>query len=139
MSRVALEIGTGAKTELVRNAAGQPALRLFLDRGRAWATLGQSLRNAEVVEVSVIQQDSDDASLQIAIPQDLFAGKSGGGLLCRLTFSCGSLNSAVKVTLKMTEGASPDVFDVLVFDGNGPLADNELAQQILVLIREYAA
>ena len=39
----------------------------------------------------------------------------------------------------MTEGASPDVFDVLVFDGNGPLADNELAQQILVLIREYAA
>jgi len=139
VSRVALEIGSGAKTELVRNAAGQPVLRLFLDRGRAWATLGQSLRNAEVVEVSVIQQDSDDASLQIAIPQDLFAGKSGGGLLCRLTFSCGSLNSAVNVTLKMTEGASPDVFDVLVFDGNGPLADNELAQQILVLIREYAA
>ena len=32
----------------------------------------------------------------------------------------------------MTEGASPDVFDVLVFDGNGPLVDNELAQQILV-------
>ena len=92
-----------------------------------------------MVEVSVIQQDSDDASLQIAIPQDLFAGKSGGGLLCRLTFSCGSLNRAVNVTLKMTEGASPDVFDVLVFDGNGPLADNELAQQILVLIREYAA
>ena len=51
VSRVALEIGSGAKTELVRNSAGQPVLRLFLDRGRAWATLGQSLRNAEVVEV----------------------------------------------------------------------------------------
>ena len=77
VSRVALEIGSGAKTELVRNEAGQPVLRLFLDRGRAWATLGQSLRNAEVVEVSVIEQNSDDASLAIAIPQDLFAGKSG--------------------------------------------------------------
>ena len=31
------------------------------------------------------------------------------------------------------------VFDVFVFDGEGPLADNDLAQQILVLIREYAA
>ena len=139
VSRVALEIGSGAKTELVRNEAGQPVLRLFLDRGRAWATLGQSLRNAEVVEVSVIEQNSDDASLAVAIPHDLFAGKSGRGFLCRLTFSCGRGASAVNVTLKMTEGSEPEVFDVLVFDGDGPLADNDLAQQILVLIREYAA
>ena len=74
VSRVALEIGSGAKTELVRNEAGQPVLRLFLDRGRAWATLGQSLRNAEVVEVSVIQQNSDDASL---------ADRYSAGPVCR--------------------------------------------------------
>lgn len=139
VSKVALEIGSGAKTELVRNDAGQPVLRLFLDRGRAWATLGQSLRNAEVIEVSVIEQSSEDASLAIAIPPDVFGGKSGRSLLCRLTFSCRGGADALNVTLKMTESLEPEVFDVLVFDGDQPLADNDLAQQILVLIREYAA
>ena len=139
VSRVALEIGSGAKTELTRNTQGQPVLRLFLDRGRAWATLGQSLRNAEVVEVSVVEQDSDNATVAVAIPRELFGNDAGGGLLCRLTFSCGASSNAVNVTLKMYESAEPEVFDVLVLDGDQPLADNDLAQQILVLIREYAA
>jgi hypothetical protein len=39
----------------------------------------------------------------------------------------------------MTPSPQSEVFDVLVFDGEEPLADNDLAQQILVLIREYAA
>jgi len=139
VSKVALQIGSSAKTELARNSAGQPVLRLFLDRGRAWATLGQSLRNAEVVEVSVAEQNSDDASMAVVIPPDLFSGKSGRSLLCRLTFTCRKGSNAVNVTLKMIEGSGPEVFDVLVYDGDQPLADNDLAQQILVLIREYAA
>lgn len=138
VSRVAQEIGSGAKTELIRNADGQPVLRLFLDRGRAWATLGQSLRNAEVVEVAVLEQSSETASIQVLLPQSLFGGDRSVGVLCRLTFSCGGADD-VNVTLRMTPSPQSDVFDVLVFDGEGPLADNDLAQQILVLIREYAA
>ena len=138
VSRVAQEIGSGAKTELIRNADGQPVLRLFLDRGRAWATLGQSLRNAEVVEVAVLEQSSETASIQVLLPQSLFGGDRSVGVLCRLTFSCGGADD-VNVTLRMTPSPQSEVFDVLVFDGEAPLADNDLAQQILVLIREYAA
>ena len=138
VSRVAQEIGSGAKTELIRNADGQPVLRLFLDRGRAWATLGQSLRNAEVVEVAVLEQSSETASIQVLLPQSLFGGDRSVGVLCRLTFSCSGADD-VNVTLRMTPSPQSEVFDVLVFDGEGPLADNDLAQQILVLIREYAA
>ena len=138
VSRVAQEIGSGAKTELIRNADGQPVLRLFLDRGRAWATLGQSLRNAEVVEVAVLEQSSETASIQVLLPQSLFGGDRSVGVLCRLTFSC-SGDDDVNVTLRMTPSPQSEVFDVLVFDGEAPLADNDLAQQILVLIREYAA
>ena len=138
VSRVAQEIGSGAKTELIRNADGQPVLRLFLDRGRAWATLGQSLRNAEVVEVAVLEQSSETASIQVLLPQSLFGGDRSVGVLCRLTFSCSGADD-VSVTLRMTPSPQSEVFDVLVFDGEGPLADNDLAQQILVLIREYAA
>jgi hypothetical protein len=39
----------------------------------------------------------------------------------------------------MIANPASNVFDVLVFDGEQPLADNDLAQQILVLVREYAA
>ena len=138
VSRVAQEIGSGAKTELMRNADGQPVLRLFLDRGRAWATLGQSLRNAEVVEVAVLEQSSETASIQVLLPQSLFGGDRSVGVLCRLTFSCGGADD-VNVTLRMTPSPQSEVFDVLVFDGEEPLGDNDLAQQILVLIREYAA
>ena len=138
VSRVAQEIGSGAKTELMRNADGQPVLRLFLDRGRAWATLGQSLRNAEVVEVAVLEQSSETASIQVLLPQSLFGGDRSVGVLCRLTFSC-SGSDDVNVTLRMTPSPQSEVFDVLVFDGEEPLGDNDLAQQILVLIREYAA
>ena len=138
VSRVAQKIGSGAKAELIRNADGQPVLRLFLDRGRAWATLGQSLRNAEVVEVDVVEQSSDAGSIEVLLPQSLFGDDKSKGLLCRLTFSCGQA-SEVNVTLRMSASVESNVFDVLVFDGEQPLADNDLAQQILVLIREYAA
>ena len=87
----------------------------------------------------MVEQDSDNATVAVAIPRELFGNDAGGGLLCRLTFSCGASSNAVNVTLKMYESAEPEVFDVLVLDGDQPLADNDLAQQILVLIREYAA
>ena len=109
-----------------------------MDRGRAWATLGQSLRNAEVVEVAVLEQSSETASIQVLLPQSLFGGDRSVGVLCRLTFSC-SGSDDVNVTLRMTPSPQSEVFDVLVFDGEEPLGDNDLAQQILVLIREYAA
>ena len=138
VSRVAQKIGSGAKAELARNTQGQPVLRLFLDRSRAWATLGQSLRNAEVVEVDVLAQSSETATMEVLLPQSLFGDDKSKGLLCRLTFSCSRVG-ALSVTLRMSANIESNVYDVLVFDGEQPLADNDLAQQILVLIREYAA
>jgi len=59
------------------------------------------------------------------------------GFFCRLTFSCEN-NEALDVRIKL-QGASQD-FSVSVMQApDGQLIDPDLAQQILVLIREYAA
>ena len=88
--------------------------------------------------MEVIEQSSETFSIQVGLPQSLFGGDKSSGVLCRLTFSCGGTRD-VNVTLRMMANPASNVFDVVVFDGEQPLADNDLAQQILVLVREYAA
>ena len=65
------------------------------------------------------------------------ADDDGPGFLCRLTFSCDD-DEAVDVQI-LIEGDNQDYrISVLEPDSNTPV-DAELAQQVLVLIREFAA
>jgi outer membrane protein assembly factor BamC len=134
VSKVALQIGSAKKTELVRDASGYPALHLYLDHERAWATLGQALDNAEV---EIVNLDRDAGFFAVNIPGSVFTGEDeSGGFLCRLTFSCDENNDLdVRILL---EGDRRDYkVSVLDFDGTSPLTA-DVAQKVLVLIREFA-
>jgi hypothetical protein len=137
VSKVALQIGSQPKSDMRRNADGIPELSFFLDRGRALASLTQSLRNAGVL---VNSEDSDAGRFDISIPNEVLTGKKGGGILCRVTFSCGSQNET-NVTLLMSEATATEkgsAYKIFVLQDGQLMADVDKAQEILVMIREFA-
>ena len=137
VSKVALQIGSQPKSDMRRNADGIPELSFFLDRGRALASLTQSLRNAGVL---INSEDSDAGRFDISIPNEVLTGKKGGGILCRATFSCGSQNET-NVTLLMSEAIATDkgdAYKIFVLQDGQLMADADKAQEILVMIREFA-
>ena len=139
VSRVALTIGGSAKTSIQRDAKGRPVLRMLLDKDRAWATLGQAVRNAGLAGITSISEDPADREIIISLPRGLLIGENGRGFLCRITFSCGN-KSDFRYVLKMKELADKaDIQEVFVSRVNEMPITNELSQQILVLIKEYAA
>jgi len=135
VSKVALQIGSAKKTELTRDAAGFPVLHLYLDYERAWATLGQALDNAEV---EILNLDREEGFFAVNIPGKVFTGEEGdGGFFCRITFSC---DEDQALDLRIVVQGNKQDFRVSVLDAQGttPL-EAEVAQQVLVLIREYSA
>ena len=137
VSKVALQIGSQPKSDMRRNADGIPELSFFLDRRRALASLTQSLRNAGVL---INSEDSDAGRFDITIPNEVLTGKKRGGILCRVTFSCGSQNET-NVTLLMSEAIATDkgdAYKIFVLQDGQLMADADKAQEILVMIREFA-
>lgn len=134
VSKVALQIGSSRKSELDRDERGYPILRLYLDYDRAWATLGQAMDNAELEVTSL---DRDSGTFQVVIPSSVFSGDEGGGFFCRFTFSC-DRETSYDLQLRVY-GASDDYrVSVLNASGSAPV-DADLAQQVLVMLREFAA
>ena len=139
VSRVALTIGGSAKTNIRRDAQGRPVLQMSLDKDRAWATLGQAVRNAGLAGITSVSEDPADREIVIRVPRGLLIGENGRGFFCRITFSCGN-KSDFRYVLKMKEMADKaDIQEVFVSRVNEMPITNELSQQILVLIKEYAA
>ncbi|MBT7334582.1 MAG: outer membrane protein assembly factor BamC [Gammaproteobacteria bacterium] len=134
VSKVALQIGSEKKAELERDEDGFPVLYFYLDYERAWATMGQALENASV---DIINLDRETGRFMVDVPQSIFTGEEGGGFFCRLTFSCQS-DKPVSVQLRML--GSQQKYDLRVWQADGEaLLDADVAQQILVLLREFAA
>lgn len=134
VSKVALQIGSSRKTELARDQQGFPVLRLYLDYDRAWATLGQALDNAEV---EITNLDREQGVFYVKLTEATFTGEDGGGFFCRLTFSCDDAEYDLQIQVADRE---QQIFEVSVMEEQGLRpADPELAQQVLVLIREYAS
>ena len=137
VSKVALQIGSQPKSDMRRNADGIPELRFFLDRRRAVASLTQSLRNAGVI---INSEDSDAGRFDISIPSEVLTGKKGGGFFCRITFSCSS-RGATDVTLFMSDAIATELgegYKISVLQDGKLMADVDRAQEILVMIREFA-
>ena len=137
VSKVALQIGSQPKSDMRRNADGIPELRFFLDRRRAVASLTQSLRNAGVI---INSDESDAGRFDISIPSEVLTGKKGGGFFCRITFSCSS-RGATDVTLFMSEAIATELgegYKISVLQDGELMVDVDRAQEILVMIREFA-
>jgi outer membrane protein assembly factor BamC len=136
VSKVALQIGSQPKTELLRNDNGIPELSFYLDKARAVASVTQSLNNAGIL---IDDQDSDAGRFDITVPREVLTGGKGG-ILCRITFSCGS-RSEREYTLLISEPVATDkgqAIKVYVLQNGQLLADPDRAQELLVVIREFA-
>ena len=135
VSKVALEIGGVQKSELLRDPHGYPILRLNLDFQRAWATMGQALANAEA---DLIELDREAREFKARLPmKNLGLERSSKGF-CRLFFSCSEEIGELSVLIQIRQFASGK-FDVTVYDKNREPLDIELAQQLMVMFRDFAA
>ena len=136
VSKVALQIGSAQKAALTRDGNGYPVLELYLDYERAWATVGQALDNAEVEVTSL---DRDRGTFLVTMDDSVFTGEeTGGGFLCRFTFSC-DRSEAYDFRIQM-QAREDDVFAVSVLQAaDDQPAEAGIAQQVLVLLREYAS
>ena len=137
VSMVAQEIAGRAKSELGRDDSGAPVLRLFLDAERAWATLGQALTNAGV---EVLETDRQARAYSVRIPESAFMGgarERKRGFFRRMVSFGGRRGKATDVRLHIRQ-EQENVFGLRVEDADGGAVPFELAQRVLVLVREYA-
>ena len=134
VSMVAQEITGQVKSELARDGAGRPILRLFLDEERAWATLSQALDNAGI---EVLESDRQARVHHVRITDDILLGEEQPGFFRRIFSSRGGGDVAeVQLRLDREEGGH---YALSVWDQDGQSVPVEFAQQVLVLVREYSA
>lgn len=127
VSMVGRDVATESKARVERNEAGYPILRLNVDFDRAWATVGQALRRAEV---EVTSADRDSAVIDAIMPVE-------GNVVARLIPALGGGAQPQAVSIRINEDGTSYIVDVVGPDGNP--AGVELSERVLALLREYAA
>lgn len=130
VSFVARQISTQVKAELIRTPDDQPALRLALDFNRAWALVNQSLNDAKVPITDV---DRSAGRVFAQINRDILEEDEDGWFTRLITRE----EKGRPVQIHVAE--QNRALEVRVFeeDGTTPVAV-DLAEQLLLLIREYA-
>ena len=127
VSMVGREIASERKARIVEDAEGAPTLVLHIGFDRAWATVDGALERADM---EVTQADRDTATFRAVLRAEarpgffarVFSRRGAGGTL---------------VTLRLHE--RDDGVVVEVRDEGGQPVDRELAEQVLLTLREYAA
>lgn len=132
VSFMAQAIQTQPKARMLADRAGQPALHLFLDIDRAWATIGQALTNAEI---EVLATDPDQRVFRIDFDPNKNE-ESRPGLLSRVNPFSGS---GRKRELLLKLQPSEQGYFVRVFRDADSLADEELARGVLEVIADSAS
>lgn len=130
VSRVASNISGVSKAELDRDTGGQPILRLRLDFERAWAAISKALQNGGV---EILAEDSAAGTYRIRVSESVFSGEEPGFFKRMLSFGG---DKPEELTVRLD--GKGDEFTVFVEDGAEGPVDRDLAQQVLVLIREYS-
>lgn len=127
VSMVGREIASERKARIVEDPNGAPMLVLHIGFDRAWATVDGALERADM---EVTQADRDTATFRAVLRAEakpgffarVFSRRSAGGTL---------------VTLRLRERDDGVVVEVRD-DGGRPVA-RELAEQVLLTLREFAA
>jgi len=127
VSMVGRDIAAQSKARIVEDDEGMPALLLNVDYERAWATVEQALKRAEIE----IEQSDRDQGVYRAV----LSGESRTGLFSRILSGRGDRGQVVSIHVANTpQGIRVDVRR----PGDEPI-DRELAEEILLTLREYAA
>lgn len=127
VSMVGREIASELKARIVEDEAGAPTLLLHIGFDRAWATVDGALERAEM---EVTEADRDNATFRTVLRAEakpgffarVFSRRGGGG---------------TPVTLRLHE--RDDGVVVEVRDLGGQPVPREVAEQVLLTLREYAA
>ncbi len=133
VSMIAADIQTDPKSVMERDDSGEPVLRLNLDLERAWASVGQALGNAEV---EVLESERGEQRYLVKLTEETFTGEEPG-FFSRL-FSGSNKGEQYLLQLREVPGSPREAYWLSVLDAQEKAPDRERAQQVLVLVREYA-
>ena len=132
ISMIALDIASREKAVVERDDQGYPLLRLNVDFERAWAVVGQALQRAPV---SVKDLERSTGSFEVEIdPREI--GGDRPGFFSRLIPGRGG-GRLQAFNVRVVSAGDSQV--VQVFEPGGDLAPQDLSQQLLVMLREFAA
>ena len=126
VSMVGLDIATADKARIVKDDKGYPALHLRVDYDRAWATVSQALRRAEI---------SAEADAENAVYHAVFPATGTATWLKRIVPG-GESGRDIPVRIHVARDSLDTVISVSAPDGK-PLTV-ELAEEVLVTLREFA-
>ncbi len=129
ISFVARNISTQSKADLQRDASDLPILRLNLDFERAWATVNQALHEAKL---DVTDVDRSAGVFYVTVTDQMLNQEEKPSIWTRWFRS----EHKRKVTILMAP--QQPGYDLTVFDDNGQRTDSDTAEQILIMIREFA-
>lgn len=132
VSSVGRQISLQTKAEVTLDEAGFPLLRLNVDFERAWATVAGAIRNADL---EITSSDVDQRVFNIAVSKEALGDKQGGIFRKLMPGSSEEEKRLVQVRVEEESGG----FNVRLFREGETTMSIDLAQQILSLLREYAA
>lgn len=131
VSFVARNIGAESKAELDWDESGAPVLHLNLDFDRAWAVVGQALSNANV---KVTDMDRANGAYFVSVAPAELDPERKPGMFKRL-FTSADKPRDLELSMKPAKRG----YQVSVLDDERAPAPADLSQQLLLLIREFAA
>ncbi|MEM7219465.1 MAG: outer membrane protein assembly factor BamC [Pseudomonadota bacterium] len=132
VSMVGQDIIGASKAQIDLDAEGQPVLLLDLDFDRAWATITQSMSNAEI---EVTDRDRSEGLLYIELPERALTGEDNSGLFRRMF---GRGGNVLPLTVPLRAAADGGGYEVRVFDESGERIEPEFARNVLNLLRDFA-
>jgi outer membrane protein assembly factor BamC len=130
ISYVARNISTQNKAAIESDTQNLPVLRLNLDFERAWATVSQALGEANLPVTDV---NRTDGVIYITVSDDVLHQEKKPGVFTRWMHQ--DKKQAIEVRLVPIDRG----YQVTLFDDAGQRVPAELAEQILIMIREFAA
>ena len=132
VSMVALDIASREKAIVERDEQGYPLLRLNVDFDRAWAVVGQALQRAQL-DVKELERTTGSFHVEVNIAE---LGRNRPSFFSR--FIPGRGGARLR-SLNVRIESNGDSQVVQVFEREGDPAPQELSQQLLVMLREFAA
>lgn len=127
VSMIGREIASETKARIVEDASGIPTLVLNVDFDRAWATVDGALERAGM---EVTDTDRDNATFRAVV-----LAERRSGFFSRIL--SGGDDGGTAVTLRLHDRTDGVVVEVR--DGVGQPVSRELAEKVLLTLRQFAA